>query len=273
MNEQGRSPPVHLLEERVVTRVAEMPSIALRLDADAIELEDVDGVGQFRVRGLHVVHRHAREGAEAGGMLADDGGERFVDGPRLLAPLAAHHRLGHAVDRQHRGLDAVPIHHGDLFVDRPPRQRHGADVALVHGLHHGRNQRVAMQVDDRIVHCRLLEDAERRVAVVEPGRPDLTTRGSAQGLRRKTDVCSRRRRWSDPPTPAGWDEARLGRRVGVSRSRTHRGPSEAPDRAIMPRLPDPVPRRSTIRPFHLVSAALVASLVPRGGSFTRYQAT
>ena len=152
VHEQGRATPVQLFEPRSVVHIAEIMPIPLRLDADAIELENVERVGCLLDRRIHVVHRHGRECAEPGGVPRHGGGEPVVDGPRLPASAFTRQRLGHPVNREDGGFDGMTLHHGELLVDRPRRQAHRAELILVDGGHEGRNQRVAVKVDERSAH-------------------------------------------------------------------------------------------------------------------------
>ena len=160
---------VELLPDRSEGGVAEPLVAVARHDADAVDLQRVEGVGDFLQALVDVRQRQHGEGAEAAGMI----GLQFLgvlvrfarDADRRVLAERRHLRRGR---RQDRGRDAALVHVFEHLLRRPVRQREILAADHVHRVEPGRRHDMGVHVD--AVRFRLREHLRREARGGEPRR-------------------------------------------------------------------------------------------------------
>ncbi|MEN3283788.1 MAG: hypothetical protein V7607_4928 [Solirubrobacteraceae bacterium] len=124
MDEHDRRAPLQLLEDRIETGVSQVAAASVGEYRHAVELEDVEGVGDLLERPFDVRQGERRKGPEPVRTVASDVGEELVHPPRKDPPrrIVAEVHAWRA-DRRDRGIDTCIVEVRDRTVDAPARGR------------------------------------------------------------------------------------------------------------------------------------------------------
>src|SRR5712671_3673113 len=122
MDIDHRLAPVELLEHRLVDRIAEPFVAVIRLNADAVSLQGIEGIFDFLEGRVDVDHRERREQAEAALVVAHHIGPEIVAGARHrggAGGIKIEPGAGRGGEREHAGRDAALVELLDRLVARP----------------------------------------------------------------------------------------------------------------------------------------------------------
>ena len=194
--------PVEFFHDRQEGGIAEPLVVIVRHQADAVELERVERVGDFLQAAVDVGEREHREAPEAAGMVGDQLCGVFV----ALAHQLARCFAGSEIDarlrhREHRDRDARLVHIGQRFFRRPAPHQAITEIGADRRRDVARRRQMMVNID-AVGLCRRRSapwrsaDAQPRAATVAASGHCQPRIGAGSAPRRTAKGCSRSRRRS-----------------------------------------------------------------------------